>query len=178
MPHIALPEDAPPGIRGLMLYRQDTGRILMELAEALLRAPSSLTPGERELVAAHVSTKNDCSFCAGSHAAFAAAQLDGGAALVETARRDPSSAPISPKMKALLAIAGEVQESGKPVKDASIAKARAEGATDRELHDVVLIAAAFSMFNRYVDGLATRTPDDPRAYEAMAKVIVETGYVR
>lgn len=169
-----------PGIGALMEYRPETGRPLAALAEALLRGPfpgSTLDRGDRELLAAVVSTRNDCSFCARSHAAFAAAQLEGGRDLVEAARRDPSSAPLSPKMKALVAVAEQVQRGGKQVTDEAIARAKAEGANDVDVHDTVLIAAAFCMFNRYVDGLAARTPDDDAAYDAMAERIVNRGYL-
>jgi uncharacterized peroxidase-related enzyme len=171
-----------PGIVGLFAARPDTAKPLQLLAETLLRGPfaegSTLSRGDRELIAAVVSTRNDCTFCASSHAAFASAQLEGGKDIVEAARRDSKTAPISPKMRALLAVAEQVQRSGRNVTDEAVAAARAEGATDADVHDTVLIAAAFCMFNRYVDGLAALTPTDPAAYEMAARVVVEHGYVR
>jgi uncharacterized peroxidase-related enzyme len=163
MPHIAL-NSSEPGIRGLLRYRPDTGRPLSELAEVLLRGPSTLTRGERELIAAHVSALNDCKYCASAHSACAAAQLPGGMTLVERVRADVSSAPVSVKLKALLDIAAAVRVSGHAVTTAHVAAARDAGATDQEIHDAVLIAAAFCMLNRYVDGLATVAPDDPAVY--------------
>jgi len=177
MPHIELKTDAP-GIRGLFQYRPETGRHLQGLVEVLLRGPSTLARGERELIAAYVSTLNDCRFCASSHGAFAAAQLPEGMPLVDRVCADVDSAPISSKLKALLRIAAAVRRGGTEVTAGDVAAARAEGATDVEIHDTVLIAAAFCMFNRYVDGLATVAPDDPAAYARMATVIVEHGYVR
>ena len=105
-------------------------------------------------------------------------QLDGGMSVVDQVKRDPASAPISDKLRALLAIAGRVQQSGRLVTAEDVEAARAQGATDVEIHDTVLIAAAFSMFNRYVDGLATFTPTDPALYDEMAVEIVANGYVR
>lgn len=175
MPHINLGNDAP-GILSLFLYRPQTARPLCDLAEVLLRGPSSLTRGERELIAAYVSTLNDCHFCAASHAAFAAAQLPEGMALVEQVRADPASAPVSPKLRALLRIAATVQRSGKDVRAVHVEAARQAGATDTEIHDTVLIAAAFCLFNRYVDGLATALPYDADGYTAMADMIVTAGY--
>jgi alkylhydroperoxidase family enzyme len=104
MPHITL-NSTEPGIRGLLEYRPETGRPLTELAEVLLRGPGTLTRGERELIAAHVSALNECRYCSASHAAFAAAQLPGGMALVEQVRADATHAPVSAKLKALLTIA-------------------------------------------------------------------------
>ena len=165
-------------MRALLAFRPDVGPPLGALTDLLLHAPNSLTAGERELIAAHVSNLNDCMFCQASHSSFAALQLEGGMSVVEQVKRDPASAAISDKLRALLAIAAKVQQSGKLVTADDVAAARAEGATDVEIHDTVLIAAAFSMFNRYVDGLATFTPTDPELYDAMAVEIVANGYVR
>ncbi len=176
MPHIAL-NSADPGIRGLLRYRPETGRPLSELAEVLLRGPSTLTRGERELIAAYVSALNDCRYCSSSHSASAAAQLPGGMALVEQVRADADRAPVSAKLKALLAIATAVQQSGLSVTAEQIADARAAGATDLEIHDTVLIAAVFCMFNRYVDGLATIAPEDPAVYAAGAQHLIKEGYL-
>ena len=176
MPHITL-NSAEPGIRGLLRYRPETGRPLSELAEVLLRGPGTLTPGERELIAAYVSALNDCRYCSSSHSASAAAQLPGGMALVEQVRADAGSAPVSAKLKALLAIAAAVQQSGLKVTAEQIAESRAAGATDLEIHDTVLIAAAFCMYNRYVDGLATIAPEDPARYAAGAQRLIKEGYL-
>jgi uncharacterized peroxidase-related enzyme len=176
MPHITL-NSTEPGIRGLLLYRPETGQPLSELAEVLLRGPSTLTRGERELIAAYVSGLNDCQYCSGSHSACAAAQLPGGMTLVEQVRADPASAPLSAKLKALLRIAAAVQQSGLAVTADDVAAARAEGATDLEIHDTVLIAALFCMFNRYVDGLATVAPEDSERYAAGAQRLITHGYL-
>jgi len=177
MPHIALPEGLP-GITANFAFRPETAKPLRDLAEVLLRGPNTLTSGERETIAAYVSARNDCFFCHASHRAAAAHHLAGNYDLVDAVRRDPQTAPVSPKMKALLAIAGKVQESGRRVTTADVERARAEGATDTEIHDTVLIAAAFCMFNRYVDGLATVAPPDLGAYDEMGKRMAKDGYVR
>lgn len=175
MPHITL-NSSEPGIRGLLLFRPETAGPLSELTEVLLRGPSTLTRGERELIAAYVSGLNDCQYCTGSHSACAAAQLPGGMAVVDQVRDDPASAPVPAKLKALLRIAAAVQQSGLAVTEGDVAAARAAGATDLEIHDTVLIAALFCMFNRYVDGLATDVPDDPVQYTMSAAHLVEHGY--
>jgi uncharacterized peroxidase-related enzyme len=177
MPHIPL-DPQLPGIRSLMAFRPETAVPLNALAQTLLRGPNSLTVGERELIAAVVSNGNECRFCTGSHAAAAAETLDGGKAVVDAACADIDAAPVSAKVKALLRVALAVRESGRAVTTDLIEAARAEGATDVELHDTVLIAAAFCMYNRYVDGLATVAPDDPAAYEQMGKVLAAEGYGR
>ncbi|HEU5157339.1 MAG TPA: peroxidase-related enzyme [Streptosporangiaceae bacterium] len=180
MAHIDLgvDENQHPGINGLLMYRQETAKPLSELAEVLLRGPHSLTAGERELIAAYVSGLNECTFCCSSHSAFAAAQLDSGMSVVDQVHADLDSAPISAKLRALLRIAGTVRADGRKVTSAMIDAARAEGATDVEIHDTVLIAAAFCMYNRYVDGLGTLAPQDPEPYAAAATRIVEYGYMK
>ena len=177
MPHINLPEGLP-GITSAFAFRPETAKPMRELAERLLRSPGTLTSGEREMIATFVSNRNECHFCQASHRAAAAHHLGGDYATVDAVKADYQSAPISAKLKTLLTIAGRVQEGGRRVTDADVAAARAEGATDAEIHDTVLIAAAFSMFNRYVDGLATFTPVDDAAYDPMGQRMAHEGYVR
>ena len=160
-----------------MAFRPETAKPLNELAEILLHAPNSLAPGERELIATYVSSENDCYFCQTVHGAIAAAHLGGDEALVRCVKADFNQAGISEKLKALLAIAGKVQKGGKQVTAADVAAARAVGATDLEIHDTVLIAAAFCMYNRYVDGLATWQPHDEDLYRERGKKTAKEGYV-
>lgn len=176
MAHIDLPTSSP-GIRGLFDFRPETALPLSQLAEVLLRGDNSLSRGERELIAAYVSSLNDCHFCMSSHSAFAALQLPDGWTVVDGALRDPSSAPVSEKVRALLAIAGEVQRGGRAVTTETVAAAREAGASDVEIHDAVLIAAAFCMFNRYVDGLGTFAPPERDDYLSMAERLVASGYL-
>ncbi|MFL6055178.1 MAG: carboxymuconolactone decarboxylase family protein [Actinoallomurus sp.] len=176
MPHIALNSDEP-GIRGLLRFRPETAVPLNQLAEVLLRGESTLSRGERELIGAYVSSLNRSRFCSSSHAACAAAQLPEGMALVEQVRTDVDSAPVSPKLRALLEIAAAVQRGGGEVTGEHADRARAAGATDVEIHDTVLIAAAFCMFNRYVDGLGTDAPEDADSYAMAAERLIAVGYV-
>jgi len=176
MPHVALPEGLP-GISAGFAFRPETAAPMRELAHILLHEPNSLAPGDRELIAAHVSGRNHCHFCYASHAAVASAHLRD-STVVEKVRADVLTAPVSPKLRALLVIAGKVQQDGKLVMAADIEAARKEGATDLEIHDTVLIAAAFSMYNRYVDGLGTWQPDDPAMYAQVGEQLAKAGYLR
>lgn len=176
MAHIALPEGLP-GISGGFAFRPETAKPMRELAQVLLHEPNSLTPGERELIATYVSSQNGCYFCQTSHGAAAACHL-GADDVVRQVKEDCEGASVSPKLKALLAIAGKVQRDGKLVTEADVDQARREGATDMEIHDTVLIAAAFCMYNRYVDGLNTWQPRDAGMYAEMGKHLAEHGYLR
>jgi uncharacterized peroxidase-related enzyme len=176
MPYIPL-EEHLPGITGLLEYRKDSAKPIRELTQILLRGESTLGEGERELIAAVVSSRNQCRFCTAAHTA-AANILLGEGETVEAAKGDLALAPVSEKLRALLRIAEQVQASGKAVTAEAIAAAKREGATDLEIHDTVLIAALFCLYNRYVDGLATVTPTDPAFYAGLGQRITEHGYGR
>lgn len=175
MAHITLPEGLP-GIRGPMAFRPETSKPLNELAEVLLRSENSLSRGEREMIATHVSYLNDCFFCQNAHGGLAQHYLECDLHQMDAIKMDPSSAPITEKMKALLVIAASVQKGGKNVTTEQVQKAKDLGATDLEIHDTVLITAAFCMFNRYVDGLGTWAPQDRMFYVNRAKARAEEGY--
>ena len=161
----------PAEIR-LFLCRSDNYGVLLHDP-----ATSTLTPGERELIAAYTSGLNECKYCANTHGAIAKYQLGGNESVVKAVRINPATADIPPKLKALLNIAAKVQQNGKKVTPEDVEAARHEGATDREIHDTVLITATFCMFNRYVDGLATWAPDDPAVYDAIGKQRATEGYL-
>ena len=176
MPYIPL-ESHLPGITGLLEYRKDSGQPIRELTQTLMRGPSTLTEGERELIASVVSNGNQCTFCSTAHTA-AADLLIGNHETSQKVKQDIATAPVSEKMKALLTIASLTRESGKRVNAEVIDKAKAAGATDIEIHDTVLIAALFCLYNRYVDGLATALPEENNYYDVLAERLVNHGYNR
>jgi len=179
MAHIQLPEGLP-GIRGPLVFSPATTQPLCELAEVLLRGPNTLTMAEREMIATYVSAQNDCYYCQTCHGSTAAQHLGGTAAdyeLIGQMKHNCEAAPLPDKIKALLAIAGKVQQGGKYVTTQDVERARSHGATDKEIHDTVLIAAAFCMFNRYVDGLGTWQPEDAGFYREAGKQTAALGYI-
>jgi uncharacterized peroxidase-related enzyme len=178
MAHIALPNEELPGIVGLFEFRPETAVPLRQLAETLLRGNSLLTSGERELIASYVSHLNNCHFCHTSHGAAAMAHLGCDVSLIDDIKADFQKLEISAKLRALLNIAGNVQIGGKNVWEADIEAARNEGAQDQEIHDTVLIAASFCMFNRYVDGHGTWAPKENEAYRQMGERMAFEGYIR
>lgn len=175
MPHIDVDENLP-GIRALMAFSPNTASAMGDLANILLRTEEGLSMAEREMIAAHVSYLNDCMYCHESHGAIATCYLNGNKELVEQVKKDYINADISEKLKALLSIAASVQKGGKYVTIEQVAQAKAEGASDKDIHDTVLISSMFCMFNRYVDGLAANTPTDLSTYPLRAKQIAENGY--
>ncbi len=185
MQHIKTPNDIP-GIIGLFAFRPETAEPMNQLAEILLRQASSLLKWERELIAAYVSHLNECTFCYNTHSAMARhwivsdltddTRLKDDKSIIEAVMRDYLSAPISEKLKALLTIASKVQEDARKVLPKDIEAARNQGATDMEIHDTVLIAAAFCMYNKYVDGLGTLEWEEPGIYDERARLTAENGY--
>ncbi len=172
-----------PGIIAAMRLSPGLATHLRGLADELLVKDfpgSTLTRAERELIATLVSAQNDCFYCMDSHGAFAAELLsrenagDPEAQIVaaKTGRLDA----FSPKMTALLGIARTVQRRSRDVTRADVEGALASGATDGDTQLTVLIASAFCMYNRMVDGFRAKTPPTAEAFRARAKEIAEHGY--
>lgn len=176
MPHIDLP-DGVPGILALMQKHPETGKHLTRLAQSLLRGPSSLTPGERELIATYTSARNECEFCTGSHSAAARHLLGESSEVVDQIIEvGIEEADLDEKMKALLCIADKVRRDARTVSEEDIERAQKHGADDKAIHDTVLTAAAFCMYNRYVDGLNTPTPEGEVVYDEHGKDLATNGY--
>ena len=176
MPHIIL-ENHLPGITGLLEYSKASAQPIRELTQFLLRGPSTLTEAQRELIATVVSYGNECTFCTTAHTA-AADLLAGEMDTARQVKHDIETAPVDEKMKALLQIAALTRQSGKAVSSEAIGRAKSAGATDVEIHDTVLIAALFCLYNRYVDGMGTSLPDSPAYYDVLAERLVNHGYSR
>lgn len=176
MPHIPLPAHLP-GITGLLEYRQDTAQPIRELTQLILRGPSSLTFGERELIASLVSHRNECRFCSAAHSAVTGLLL-GENETCELVKENYETAPVSDKMKALLQIAAQTQRGGRFVSESAVERAKNAGASDLEIHDTVLIAALFCFYNKYVDGMATELPADPAYFQTLGERIAVSYFRR
>src|ERR1700761_1997191 len=176
MAHIGLNNEHLPGIVGLLDYSPATAAPMLSLANTLLVSESTLTRTEREIIAASVSWWNECHFCHTSHAAAAVANAGADISMIDDIKAGLKQTPVSAKLRALLNIAHHVQQGGKKVTPEDIEAARAQGATDKEIHDTVLIAAAFCMYNRYVDGLGTWAPQENKDYMSMGHDIATQGY--
>jgi len=172
---IALPETGPPGMPGLLAFRPGSGAALAGFMQHLLRAPGPLPPAWREAIGAHVSRHNGCGYCGGVHTATACAVAgdDALAAAVD----DPAAPGVDPRLAPLLDLAAAVADGGHAVSDAHTAAARAAGWDDGAIHDAVLVAAAFCMVNRYVDGLGAPTPTDPAFYRRAGERLAAHGYL-
>ena len=176
--YINLPDPHLPGIWGPMRFRPETAPPLSHIAQALLQTDEGISRMEREWIASYVSYLNGCHFCHTIHGAVTCAHARQSVDMIDEIEKGPASHQLSDKMKALLVIAAQVQKGGKHVTLQAIEAAKQAGATDLEIHDTVLIAAAFCMFNRYVDGLHTWAPADRRLYAEEGKRMAMEGYLR
>ena len=172
-----------PGIGAAMRLTPNLGLHLRGLADELLVSDfpgATLRRDERELLATAVSAANDCFYCMDSHGAFATALLERGGApermpLIDVVKAG-SSDGLDPKMQALLHVARTVRHDPLRLTSEDVAAAHHAGASEADVQLAVLIAAAFSMYNRMVDGFRARTPADPAAYRERATEIAERGY--
>jgi uncharacterized peroxidase-related enzyme len=172
-----------PGIGVAMRLTPALGVHLRGLADAVLVNDfpgATIRREERELLATAVSAANDCFYCMDSHGAFATALLEQRGALDRAPLVDVvktgSSEGFDVKMQALLHVARTVRRDPLELTDADVAVALEAGATDADVQLAVLIASAFSMYNRLVDGFRARTPPTPEAYRERASEIAEHGY--
>ena len=182
-----------PGIGVAMRLTPELGVHLRGLADAVLvndYPGASITRVDRELLATALSASNDCFFCMDSHAEHGAAVLarmtgpDDAAGVAGHAPHAPmfdaiklgSSDGLEPKMQALLRIARTVGRRARDLTADDVESAKAAGATDADVQLAVLIASAFSMYNRLVDGFRARTPANPAMYRERAAQIAEHGY--
>ncbi len=176
MPHIKVSENLA-GIVSLFDFSPETAEPLNAIAEVLLRGHEGYSDRDREIVATYVSYLNECQFCMNTHAAMVKYLNEGDEAIVDAVKEDFESAPITEKLKAFLNIAGKVQQDARRVLTKDVERAKNAGATDKEIHDTVLIAAAFCMYNKYVDGLATvEWPEGKDKYDERAKLTAEGSY--
>jgi uncharacterized peroxidase-related enzyme len=172
-----------PGIVAVMRLSPGLAVHLRGLVDELLvkEVPgATLSRPDRELLATAVSAANDCFYCMDSHGAFATellrrANVDGIDALVDSVKSGASDG-VGPKMAALLDIARTVQHNPRSLTRKDVARALAAGATNEDTQLAVLIASAFCMYNRMVDGLRAKTPASADAYRARATEIAEHGY--
>jgi uncharacterized peroxidase-related enzyme len=176
--HIQVAPDVP-GILGPMLAYPETAKYLNGLAETLLRQESAtFSKTDRETIAGLVSYLNNCVFCSESHAEVANAH-SGKKGHAQMAWSKENWGQYSSRMQALMKIAEKVQKDARTVQAADIEAAKTMGATEADIHDTVLIAAAFCMYNRYVDGLGTFAP--PRgdaSYVQMGQHLKNVGYAK
>jgi uncharacterized peroxidase-related enzyme len=177
----SLPE--VPGIGVAMRLTPGLGIHLRALADEVLVNDfpgATLVRAEREMLATAVSAANDCFFCMDSHGAFATALLERTddterLPLIDTIKVG-SSDGFDDKMRALLHVARTVRRNPLELTTADVGAARAAGATDGDVQLAVLIASAFSMYNRLVDGFRAMTAPSTKAYAARAAEIAENGY--
>lgn len=143
-----------PGIVSLFMFDKGVAKHLSAMGQELMRRPSGLSVGERELIAAFVSKMNECEFCYRSHKSCAFETLERPDWVGEFLERE-NSETLPMKMRALMVYALHVSFLNRSELPKAVEACKKFGATDQEIHDVAAITAFFNMCNRYVDGLGT-----------------------
>jgi uncharacterized peroxidase-related enzyme len=172
-----------PGILVAMRLKPELGFHLRGLADQVLVEDypgATISRAEREMLATATSAANDCFYCMDSHGAFATALLERSdehdrIPIIDVIKQG-SSEGLSPKMQALLHITRTVRREPRQLSTADVADAIDAGATDADVQLAVLIASAFSMYNRLVEGFRAKTPPSAEAYMPRAHEIAEHGY--
>ena len=160
MQPINLPSNFP-GIGSLFISTPETAVSLQTLVKTLLRNPHpTLSVAERELIAAYVSRLNTCSYCCKVHGARGPLRLVAHSEILKLVFTSPANAPITDRVKSLLDVAECVRVNQGNVSNETIEAARGNGATDKEIYDIKLIADAFCMYNCYAAGSVLQTVDN------------------
>lgn len=174
MSHIDLSKQEGHGIQKLFSFSPKSAKPLLDLTQTILVEEGSLPRWFREVIASFVSDQNECQFCFMSHQSVAFALLDEKEIQKEVER--------NVMWQNLILIAQSVTKKDRrmlPEMDTLINIAKESGATDQQIHDTVLIASAFNMYNRYVDGMGlSDSVQDEKIFKGMGKRLAEHGYTR
>ncbi|MDP3461932.1 MAG: hypothetical protein Q8S18_03985 [Bacteroidales bacterium] len=141
----------------LMRFKASSASILSSVGHALVKGPAELSHTDREMLSAYVSMLNECDACFDSPASNGNGQMNGKDKTMASVMDKVSGTPVTEKMKSLLTFANKVQQNGKLVSKDDIDTARKNGASDEDIHDTMIISAAFCMYNRYIDGLSNNS---------------------
>lgn len=167
-----LPEDAT--MVALMERHPARMAALARYTDLVMRTPLALSRADCELIAAFVSARNGCRYCAGAHKAFAESHgVDPG--LLEAILTDLDSAPVAPKLRALLAFCAKLNDAPARMTDEDAAALRAAGWTDEAIEDAIFVTASFNLYNRLMDGYGIH-PRTAAANRARAALIRDWGY--
>lgn len=167
---------APPQIMYLFAFKDSATKHLRNFTQAVMRGPSPLTPAFRELIAAFVSTRNQCLFCSHSHIAVAA-KLYESSSLVDAVVKDYRSAPISEPEKALLAYLEKLTLTPSATAAKDVAQLHQAGWSDEAIYDAVTVCALFNFYNRWVDGSGVQDMSET-GYALSAERLAAVGYSR
>lgn len=141
----------------------EAGVALLEMHEAIMRAPSALTPGQRELIAAYVSGLNGCQYCHGVHAETAKAYEDIPRAAVDRMLADLETAGFDDRIKPILRLARKLTQAPAEVSEADTRAVLEAGWGEKALHDAIMVVCCFNFMNRLLEGHGVH------GYEALFK---------
>jgi uncharacterized peroxidase-related enzyme len=174
MPFFAsLPGDAgPPNI--YLKYPEIYGP-WSTMSQALMNGHSPLSRGERELILAFAAAVAGCDFVGVAHAevAYACGVQRG---LVEQLVSSFETAPVEPRLKALLAFVRKLAVAPSQVAQADADEVFQQGWDEHALHDAIAVTARAAFMQRLVQGFGF-VPLTREVAAKHAKKRVERGYV-
>ena len=163
-----------PDASKLMFYRSDFyGARAKEFTHEAMRGPSEWSVGDRELMAAYVSTVNESAFCVGAHTATARLAYQD-EPRVAAVLADLGSAPIEAPLRATLRMLGKLTADG-TVSAADMREVLAAGVSRQQVQDALAVCAAFNVTNRLADAFGFRMLS-PEGFASGAKYLLKRGY--
>jgi uncharacterized peroxidase-related enzyme len=151
------------------------GKALLEMHEAIMRAPSALTPGERELISAYVSGLNKCQYCYGVHSQTAKAYEEIPKTAVDNMMDDLETAGFDDKIKPILRFARKLTETPSSITDADAQAVYAAGWDEKALHDAVMVVCCFNSMNRLLE--AHGVHGNEAMYRERGPMLKQYGYL-
>ena len=120
--------------------------------EELMKGDSGLSKAEREMIAVVVSVANECRYCIAAHSA-ALRKLTKDPALADAIADDHTSAPLEPRVRAMLDYARKLTLHPTAMSEADVEGLRAAGWTDEDVMDIAEVTGMFNLTNRMASGL-------------------------
>ena len=147
--------DDSSGIASVFANNKVRARPMRELRKQIMRGPSPLSVGERELIAAFVSTLNQCEFCAGGHTALAARTVD--VRVLDELIANIDTAAISDRLKPIFRFVKKLTEAPSRIVQADVESIHAAGWEESAVEDAIAVCSLFNMLNRIANGYGLRS---------------------
>lgn len=148
-------------------------KALIHFHEAVLRQPSPLSAGERELIAAYVSALNSCQYCYGVHEQTAR-EFGLSPNVLDALMADVESAPVDAKLRPILRYVRKLTLSPSRLVRADADAVFSAGWSEQALHDAICVTCLFNFMNRLLDGHGVT--GNTALYEDRGQALQREGY--
>ena len=164
---------AVPEIMHLFRFKKRSTDHLVRFTEEVMRGPSPLPRGMRELIGAFVSSRNQCCFCSCAHVAVAAEYL--GQEFVEEVLNDLETSRLDAAHKELFRYLGKLAENPASIVASDIDKLREAGWSEEAIYDALTVASLFKFYNTWNNGSGVRNMRSTD-YQHSGQRIITLGY--